>query len=647
MITTVSTAAALNTALKAAHAGDTILLSAGTYSGISTSNLHFAQDVTVTSAVPGSPATLTSLKVIGSSGLTFRDLDFRVDAAAGDNPFQISKSQDVTLTGLNVHGSLDGNPQNDRAAMLVRDSSNVTVADSKFQQLWLGIGHLNNDHLTIEGNTFKDIRMDGVRGGGSSNVTISGNSFSDFHPVTGDHPDAIQFWTSGTTASAHDITISDNVFLRGAGTGTIPQGIFFNDEVGTLPYQRVTITGNLVAGGGYNSIAVYHGEDVAVKDNIVVAFTGEKSWIHFERVDGGTVSGNTATTLNLPPTNANVTVVKNTIVAPVSDGGAAYLKQWQGGQAAPVDSSFFGTAGADTLSGSVGGDILSGGLGDDTYVVNHGGDSVVEAAGAGNDLVQSTVSHTLGANVERLTLTGAASVNGYGNELANTLSGNGAANLLSGGGANDTLTGGAGNDTIQAGDGADKLTGGLGVDRLEGGAGDDYYVVDDARDQSVETIAGAAGGKDLVASSVSYSLGANLENLTLGAGAIDGAGNALGNSIKGGAGANKLSGLAGADTLSGMDGNDTLIGGAGADLLGGGPGADRFVFTKGEAAGDCIQDFAAADHIDLLGYSSGSTIAAAAGSTTSWIVKDAATGATETIQLLNAYKLTASDFLFA
>jgi Ca2+-binding RTX toxin-like protein len=62
--------------------------------------------------------------------------------------------------------------------------------------------------------------------------------------------------------------------------------------------------------------------------------------------------------------------------------------------------------------------------------------------------VQSSVSFTLGANVEQLALTGTAAINATGNELANALVGNAAANILSGGLGNDVLRGGLGNDTF-------------------------------------------------------------------------------------------------------------------------------------------------------------------------------------------------------
>lgn len=203
--------------------------------------------------------------------------------------------------------------------------------------------------------------------------------------------------------------------------------------------------------------------------------------------------------------------------------------------------------GSDNLmDGGVGADSMTGGGGNDVYVVDNAGDVVVEAAGGGTDLVRSALTYTLGANVEHLTLTGSAAINGTGNGLDNKLTGNAAANTLAGGGGNDTLDGGAGNDA------------------MAGGSGDDIYVVDTAGDTVTES---SGQGTDTVHSAITYTLGANLENLSLtGAAAVNGTGNTLNNVLIGNQAANTLTGGGGNDTLDGGAGNDTLIGGTGDDV---------------------------------------------------------------------------------
>jgi Ca2+-binding RTX toxin-like protein len=145
----------------------------------------------------------------------------------------------------------------------------------------------------------------------------------------------------------------------------------------------------------------------------------------------------------------------------------------------------FGGAGNDTLDGGIGADLLRGGTGNDTYVVNHAAENYAEAAGAGIDRVLSSVSHTLRANTENMTLTGALAINGIGNALSNVITGNNARNTLSGLNGNDLLSGLNGNDTLSGGNGADVLVGGLGRDAMDGGAGSDRYVFTRLADSTV------------------------------------------------------------------------------------------------------------------------------------------------------------------
>lgn len=148
--------------------------------------------------------------------------------------------------------------------------------------------------------------------------------------------------------------------------------------------------------------------------------------------------------------------------------------------------TLLGGNGNDTLSGGAGADTLNGGRGNDTYL-NPVGDTIQEAADGGSDTVQSNATITLTSpNVERLTLTGGADIDGTGNAQNNVITGNSGGNLL---------RGGNGNDSIKGGGGADILAGEAGNDTLEGGAGADVFRFA-ASNAGTDRIIGFSTGED-------------------------------------------------------------------------------------------------------------------------------------------------------
>ena len=195
-----------------------------------------------------------------------------------------------------------------------------------------------------------------------------------------------------------------------------------------------------------------------------------------------------------------------------------------------------GGGGDDYLNGGDGTDTMSGGTGDDYYVVN-AGDTVIEYNGEGYDTVEAFGDYKLANNVEKLIMTGTGNSSGHGNSLKNVILGNSHNNYINGG---------------------------LGADDMRGWDGNDRYVVDNEDDVIWEF---ADHGRDTVYSTIDYTLGDNLEWLSLmGSDNIDGSGNELGNLISGNEGNNVLRGYEGKDTLDGWTGADTMYGGTGDDV---------------------------------------------------------------------------------
>jgi Ca2+-binding RTX toxin-like protein len=384
--------------------------------------------------------------------------------------------------------------------------------------------------------------------------------------------------------TAIQVTFSENV-VRGTGD------IVLKDADGNVvaTYDAATST-NLSISGTKLTIT----PDAALEFN-----TGYS--VEFAAGTLADASGNTlasVTTYNFTTASAEVsgTAAANTITGTSGDDIQHGLAGNDTLSGLAGNDTLDGGAGNDVLDGGAGADSMTGGLGNDTYVVDDAGDVVTESSSLATeiDTVESSVDYTLGANLEKLVLTGSAE-SGTGNSLNNTLTGNSSANIL---------------------DGA------AGTDKLAGGAGDDEYLVDlkvtgtgaKAVASLEDTVTEAAGaGEDTIVLRGTVSLtnastlvlGANLEQLDAsgtGSSLLNLTGNALANTLTGNDAANTLNGGAGADTLSGGDGDDVLSGGLGLDVLTGGDGADIFLFNTANATTnvDTLLDFTSGtDHLQL------------------------------------------------
>ena len=512
---------------------------------------------------------------------------------------------DNTLTGNAGKNTLSGGAGNDY--YIIQTATDVVVenANAGTDTVQTTVTHTlgaNIENLVLGGTT-------AINGTGNAlNNTLTGNSAANV--LTGSLGDDVYYASTGDTISEALNEGIDTVFAN------VNWTLATNVEHLFLTATAISGTGNtlnnsLTGNDGNNTLNGMAGADTmagGLGDDIYVVDSSGDVIVENDNEGNDTVQSSVTYTLAANVENLTLT-------------GATTIN----GTGNSLDN---------TLTGNTAINTLVGGLGNDVYIVGNAGAVIIENANQGVDSVQSSVTFTLAANVENLTLTGTGVINGTGNSLDNIIIGNSVANTLIGGAGHDTFDGGAGIDRIYGEDGNDTLYGGAATDTLVGGIGNDLYILD-----GVDLIIENTGeGTDTVQSSVTYTLAANVENLVLtGTTAINGTGNALDNTLTGNTAANALTGGAGDDTyyvgtgdstvetanngndtvyananwtlaanvenlfligtaltgtgntavntLTGNASNNTLDGGTGADTLIGGTGDDLYIVDN---AGDII-----------------------------------------------------------
>jgi Ca2+-binding RTX toxin-like protein len=535
----------------------------------------------------------------------------------------------ITATGLTVNLGLQSEDFaivgfSGGATTLVGGSGNDTFTGGSGADSVIG-GTGANSLSTGDGNDTLD--------GGSGNDSLYGGSGNDLYLIN--TLDDLVVESSGTDsvlASVSGYTLADYVeYLELTGTFIAGTG---NNLSNTLIGNAV---GNSLNGGtGIDRMVGGDGNDTYFVDNtsdFVVEIENEGSRDLVVTTVSGVILSDYVEALQL--TGAAITgtgnSLDNTLTANSTSGS--------------------------TLIGGGGEDTFIGGTGNDWFVISSAGDSI--DAGLGTDSVLADFNgYTLVSGTEWLIYGTAAS--GYGSNAANTLVGNSLANTLDGGAGVDSMAGGDGNDYYFVDDLGDvvlesslggnsdtiyiningyfvpsnienitigesiadvtgnsannilvgnslnnTLNGGSGADTLVGGDGNDYYIVDNVGDVATE-LNGVSSGTDSVLSNIGYyALGNHIEYLTLGTGAVTGAGNSLDNTLVGNSGPyNSLFGGAGDDWLDGssqISGKNTLNGGTGSDIMIGSAQNDWFVIDH---AGDSIVGGGGTDGIisELDGY---------------------------------------------
>ena len=451
-----------------------------------------------------------------------------MDGGNGDDAFYVDSSLDRVIDTIGgndrLYSSISFVLPNTITTLVLVGKSNIN-----------GSGSEQDDHIT--GNDGDNVLSGGAGAdwlsGGLGDDRLYGGSGDDTYEVENIDDRALESVGGGTDtviSSASSFALEANienlviVSHDGNGTGNALNNVITGTD-GTNVLDGGIGADRLTGMNGNDTYYVDNAHDVVIEtnDNGIDTVLSQLSYVLTSNVENLTLLG-----------NGNYYAFGNSL-----------------------DNELQGNSSDNRLDGLGGADVMIGGIGSDTYVVDNIGDLVAEYGDTGIDLVEASVSYVLTENVENLTLTGTANINGTGNWLDNTVIGNAGANVLSGGGGIDSLYGGLGNDT---------------------------YMADSTAASALEN---ANEGIDTVFSSVKYMLGANIENLTL-TGTLDRNGN--GNGLD-----NLVTGNSGNNILRGLDGNDTLDGGVGSDSLYGGLGADVFLFGSSSGS-DTVRDFSAAQN---------------------------------------------------
>src|SRR6266480_2567280 len=510
------------------------------------------------------------------------------DADHGDDYLDGGDGND-TLQGNGGADVLFGGIGDD---VLYGDDSYVSAA---FQGADYLDGEDGADHL--EGAGGDDVLIGGAGAdellGGAGNDEIDGGTENDtaFGEAGNDYldgGDGDDFLNAGD---------GDDTLIGGAGADVLTGGAGNDTIVANLADGDFVIDGI-----GANTLQVDYGGDVSALAISQVLDSNGLSYLALADaggnqvfVQGGFAGAVSDFDFGGPVVFTRGDLMRQAQVASLILTGTAADENFIGGNNADQISAAGGNdviealGGNDTLDGGTGADTLQGGAGDDTYVVDNAGDVVIENAGEGIDLVQSSVSYTLSAEVENITLTGAAAIDATGNALNNVLTGNAAANTLDGAAGNDTLAGGFAADTYLFGRGSgqdviqesDDGTNALDKVQFAVDVAPADVAVTRTTNDLVLTI--TATGDKLTVANYFVTPTAVVEQFRFNDGTVWNdatiaqklsTGTPGNDIITGTAGNDVLNGLAGNDTISGQNGDDRLFGEAGLDTLNGNNGAD-------------------------------------------------------------------------
>ncbi len=304
---TLRNASELAGAVKNAKGGETFILEGGNYGALKISNI-FEKPVTIRSANPGSPACFTELRLQGAGNIVLDGLIFDYEYSPGDKDsttrFTIYSSRNVTISNSLFDGGYKSGVGHGRGLRL-KDNVSITLSQNTFRRWWKGLTGGHGNDITIRGNTFYDIRSDGMAMGAVDGLIIEGNHLHNFRGIRGgkDHRDMLQIMRASNRRST-DIVIRNNIFDMGA--GDYAQTIWMGGDGKNLGdpmvrHQNVLIENNVIYNAHAHGISIHGADNLSIRRNSVIRVRREK--------DGGI----TIPRISVSPDSTSVVIEQNAV----------------------------------------------------------------------------------------------------------------------------------------------------------------------------------------------------------------------------------------------------------------------------------------------------------------------------------------------
>jgi hypothetical protein len=273
----VSTASELTKAIKSVKGGETILLAPGNYGNFAFVGTP-ASTVTIKSLDPNNDAVFRSLKLTRADNFRIEDVDINNPQGSGsvDKALVINLSKNISIIGVDIAGSKDGNAWNDGYGAFITSSDNIAILDSTFVQTRIAIVAGRATNLVVAGNDISQSR-EGVQVGQINGGIFDRNYLHDMNPAPTDHADFFQVQAGGTTLNSRGLTFTNNVMIQGSG-GMGIHGIFIRSEKEALGIRHsdITIENNYYSGAALHGVSVSDVNNVSIKGNTVL-FSGNST----------------------------------------------------------------------------------------------------------------------------------------------------------------------------------------------------------------------------------------------------------------------------------------------------------------------------------------------------------------------------------